>query len=237
MSVFKKLNRASFIKKITKRNQGFTMVELMIATAVFSTVLLVTSVGVIGIGRTYYKSLTSSRVHEAARLLMGDVASSLQFSDTKSIDSQMVDPDGTDVVVRCFGSDRFRYFINQPVDATNHGIYRDKRPSQSTCNGCNPAGLDHTGHCIHPGVFKGGQELLGSNMRVLQFDVSGSNPFNIKIRIAYGDNDLLTTYDDNGNLLPPPQDDPTAALCKSNITGTNFCAVSALETTVTSRVE
>lgn len=221
-----------------KRDSGFTIVELMISTAVFSVVLLITSAGIIAIGRSYYKSLTSNRVHEATRSLMSDVSGSLQFSDDSEVNSQLSDPDHTGVIVRCFGSDRFRYFINQPVNGALHqGIYRDQRPSAATCNGCNSAGLQVNGiNCIHPDDFTGAQQLLGSNMRLLQFDVTGTDPYQISVRVAYGDNDLLTTYDIHGNPLPLPMGDPATALCRSG-TGSNFCAVSSLVTTVTSRVK
>lgn len=223
------------IKNKKMSTGGFTIVELMIATAVFSFVLLVTSAGVIAIGRSYYKSLTSNRVHETARSVLDDVSRSIQFSDPSSINSQMSDPDGTGVIVRCFGQDRYRYFLNQPVNGGHHGLYRDKRPSDSTCNGCDAAGLAPNNiNCVNPGVFSGGQELLGSNMRLLKFDVSSSNPFQMGVKVAYGDNDLLTTYDDQGHFLGG---DPSVALCKSGIAGSNFCAVSELETTVTGRVE
>lgn len=218
-----------------RKQKGFTIVELMIATAVFSFVLLITSAGVIAVGRAYYKSLTSNRVHETARSVLDDISRSLQFSDPGTVTSQTSDPDGTGVIVRCFGQDRYRYFINRQVNGANHGLYRDKRPSASTCNGCDSAGLQLNGvNCVHPGVFSGGQELMGNNMRLLQFDVSNADPFHINIRVAYGDNDLLTTYDNQGN---PNGGDPSTALCKTGIAGNNFCAVSALETTVTGRVE
>lgn len=219
-------------------SSGFTIIELMISTAVFSVVLLITSAGIIAIGHNYYKSLTSNKVHESTRSLMNDISGSLQFSDNSDVNSQLSDPDHTGVLVRCFGSDRYRYFINQPVTGTLHqGIYRDKRPSDATCNGCNSAGLQMNGiNCVTPDDFTGAQQLLGNNMRLLQFDVSGSDPYQIAVRVAYGDNDLLTTYDIHGNPLSPPLNDPTTALCRPG-NGNSFCAVSSLVTTVTSRVK
>lgn len=217
-------------KKLSSK--GFTIVELMIATAVFSVVLLITSAGVIAIGRSYYKSLTSTRVHETGRSVMEDVSRSLQFSKVDSIANLLQNMDGTPatIKVRCFGPDRYTYVINQQVTGGNHALYRDKRPSGSTCA---------------PGGFTNGTELLGTNMRLLQFDVSNSNPFQITIKVAYGDDDLLTIYDDDrqpvGWSNPPTSvSDETViagALCRSGIAGSNFCAVAGLETTVTSRVE
>ncbi len=230
------------INKIKTKNSGFTIVELMISTAVFSFVLLVTSAGVIAIGKSYYKSLTSNRVHEAARSVTADISSSIQFSDPGTINVQMTDPDNTGVIVRCFGADRYRYFIGQQVDATHHGLYRDKRPVASTCNGCDSAGLAVNGiNCVHPGVFSSGQELLGSGMRLLQFDVSNNNPFAITVKVGYGDNDLLQVTQCHGSMVGgvcqnPTNEDIATASCQ-DIKGSNFCAVSKLETAVTGRVE
>jgi hypothetical protein len=77
-------------------------------------------------------------------------------------------------------------------------------------------------------------------MRLLQFDVSNSDPFQVELKIAYGDNDLLTTYDDNGNPLSGAgisDNEARGTSCKFGIAGGNFCAAAGLETTVTSRVE
>lgn len=213
------------INKIKTKNSGFTIVELMIATAVFSFVLLVTSAGVIAIGRNYYKAITSNTVQTAARSVMDDVSRSLQFSQVSSISALLTNPDGTPATVkaRCFGSDRYTYVINQQVKSGNHALYRDKRPSLSSCT---------------PGGFTGGVELLGPNMRLLQFDVSNANPFQITIGLAYGDNDLLSTYNNQGNPLGGVITDGQAAgtTCKT-VAGNQFCAISKLESSVTSRVE
>ncbi|HEX5797493.1 MAG TPA: prepilin-type N-terminal cleavage/methylation domain-containing protein [Candidatus Saccharimonadales bacterium] len=217
---------------LKKKNQkGFTIIELMIATTVFSFILLVTSVGVIAIGRAYYKSVTSTRVQETARSIINDVSGSLQFSNKEAISRFPADGIPSEIKARCFGSDRYTYVLNQRVEDGVHALYRDTRSSEaeSTCE---------------PGDFTGGTELLGDNMRLLQFEVSNADPFRVVIRIAYGDNDLLTIYDDTGSPVgwndpvdPPEEPVIAGALCKFALAGNEFCAVAGLETTVTSRVE
>lgn len=215
------------MKKIYKTDKGFTMVELMIATAIFSVVLLITSAGVIAIGKAYYKSLTTTRVHEASRSVMEDVSRSLQFSDSEELSSHVADNNGIPypVKARCFGSDRYTYVINQPVNGGNHALYLDKRADGDSCD-------PNT-------AFTGGSELLGNNMRLLRFDVSDSDPFGISIGIAYGDDDLLTPYNDDGspvNAAGVTEGDAAGAQCKG-VAGSQFCATSGLETTVTTRVK
>jgi prepilin-type N-terminal cleavage/methylation domain-containing protein len=217
-----------------RNSSGFTILELMIATTVFSVVLLIASAGIIAIGRDYYKSLTSTRLQETTRSVMDDISGSLQFSQTDTVSSHLYDGGvPATVKVRCFGSDRYRYIINQKVqkitDPTHpeefHALYRDTRPSETTC--------DATGN------WDDGTELLGDNMRLLQFDVSTSNPFHIKIRVAYGDNDLLSNYPDDAGPTTAPNPSPTfdQVSCKYAFAGNQFCAVAGLETTVTSRVK
>lgn len=225
---------------LKNNNRGFTIIELMIATTVFSVILLVTSAGVIAIGRAYYKSLTSTRVQEAARSVMDDISRSLQFSGNGAVYQYNTDSSGNPVVVKakCFGSDRYTYQINNQITGTNNGILRDVKPAA----GCQPSDCFNqlkTGACANAG-----QELLGTNMRLLQFDLSGSPP-TLRIRMAYGDNDLLSVYDDNNNPVgwTAPIDNTAeeatmaGAVCRAGIAGSNFCAISALETSVTSRVE
>ena len=215
-----------FINKPPKINtqKGFTIIELMIATTVFSIVLLVAGSGIIAIGKMYYKTITSSRVQDAARSTMEDVTRSLQFS-SGNVSSYMAD---TTYKVRCFGDDRYTYVLNQPASSTTVGLRLDKTPN----GGCS---LD---------TPPDGKELLGNNMRLLQFDVSTGHDsiFTVKIKVAQGDNDLLTTYDQNGNPVgwsPPVSSSDEAViagtLCRGGV-GSAFCSVSGLETVVNKRI-
>ncbi len=52
---------------------GFTIIELLIATTIFSVVLLLAASGLLYIGRLYYKGLTSSATQEAARNIMQEL--------------------------------------------------------------------------------------------------------------------------------------------------------------------
>lgn len=203
------------MKYISKKN-GFTIIELLIATTVFSFILLVTSAAIIAIGRAYYKSLTSSRVQETARSVMDDVSRSLQFSSNPPLTNENFENSLTRA--RCFGSDRYTYVLDQRVGGGAHGLYRDKK-TESVCE-------PNT-------AFTGGQELLGESMRLLQFDVSGTDPFQVEIRVAYGDNDLLNHYNDDGTART--SNDFQGVNCKP-ITGRQFCAVAGLETSIKGRV-
>ncbi len=81
-------------------------------------------------------------------------------------------------------------------------------------------------------------------MQLLAFEVNplpntSNEVYEIKVKIAHGENDLLTPYDVNGN--PNAGVDTSKALpdasCKSNVAGSNFCAVSKLDNFVTKRLQ
>jgi prepilin-type N-terminal cleavage/methylation domain-containing protein len=80
------MNKRSLKYKISKLNRtrsyssGFTILELMIASAVFAVVLLVVAIGAISLTNSYYKGITSSDVQSVARAIMSEVSQSIQFS-------------------------------------------------------------------------------------------------------------------------------------------------------------
>ena len=63
---------------------GFTIIELLIASSVFSVVLLVALTGFLQIGRVFYKGISDSQTQNVARQVVTDISSSL--SNTSSDD-------------------------------------------------------------------------------------------------------------------------------------------------------
>lgn len=62
-------------------SKGFTLTELMIATTIFSTILLLLTLGLLNIGKNYYKSRNTVRTQEVARRVLDEISSSIQFGD------------------------------------------------------------------------------------------------------------------------------------------------------------
>jgi prepilin-type N-terminal cleavage/methylation domain-containing protein len=198
--------------------KGFTIVELMIATVIFSFVLLVASSGIIAIGKIYYKGITSSKTQEVTRSIMEEVSRARQFSTGDVGFGSM----GT-ASAYCFGEDRYSYRTNVKVDtaAGTRALVHDIRTNLNLC--------------VPDINTPTGEELLGNNMRLLEFAVvpipGSSNKSNISVKVAYGDNDLLSNHDGNGNPNGLAADQ---ALCKPG-PGSNFCATAELETVVVKR--
>lgn len=64
-------------EKTIKNTAGFTIVELMIATVVFSVILILITTGIIQIGKAYYKGIIGSRTQETARKITDEVGRSI----------------------------------------------------------------------------------------------------------------------------------------------------------------
>ena len=197
-----------------RAHEGFTIIELLIATTVFSLFLLLLSAVTLRIGRLYSKGVISTKTQEAARSITNDIAKSIQFSgsDVKS---------GPNYI--CAGAKRFMFksglqLIDNGVltaDQTSHVLISD---TPALC----PGTISSFG-----ALSAGQRELMPSRMRLANLTISpatgSSGLFTINIRVVYGDFDLLS----NPNA-------PNAS-CKPNI-GTEFCSVSDLTTTVQKRL-
>lgn len=206
-------------KKIIKKQQGFTMLELMIASAVFSVVLMLCSLALIQIGRAYYKGVTSIRAQDATRRIIDDISQSIQFSDTTITETSLV----TDKAQAfCIGTKRYSYILNKQLSdnptptQSKHVLVSDVLP---TCNASDVQDLNGT-------LSSGSREWLEPSMRLLNLEVSkgsSNTVYKIKVRLAYGDDDL---FDDK---------DLTNVICNSGA-GSQFCAVSELTTYVRRRL-
>jgi prepilin-type N-terminal cleavage/methylation domain-containing protein len=213
--------------------RGFTIVELMVATAVFSVLLIVITVGILQISRVYYKGVTESNTQSTARRVIDIIAQSIQFSGSDIITT---DPDaipGTPYSF-CIGNEQFSYALGYQVTEnpdpskyqTHHGLV------QHTLAGCN--GSSEPQDVSSASVQ--GRELLAPNMRLSKLNILsvGPNLYRVDVRVVYGDDDLLHSPSDPGSELAPTRPD---AACVSATAGTQFCAVAELSTIVRKRVQ
>jgi len=220
-----------------QEQSGFTIVELMIATLVFSIVLLVITVGVLNFTSSYYKGINSSTTQTTAQNAIDSVAQAIQFSSSGTA--------GTDVApsgLFCAGSRMFLYSLGVQYQggtpsSSNWGLYMFPNP--------------HTANCDTSGIgsFAGGTELLGKGMRVANVSVTNSNPtenlWQIALTVVYGDSDLLCQSSlggAQGGCQSSAQAFAATATvsgvdvgCKSQI-GSQFCSVAALSTVAQQRI-
>lgn len=190
------------------RQSGFTIIELMIATTVFSVILLICSYAMLQIGRTYYKGITQSRTQNVARAVLDDISQSIQFSGgTVTPPTSPMPTTG----VFCVDNKVYYYKLNNPVGQNPPPNDYALKLNKEAC----------------PGGVVNGKELLGPNMRLDALQVtespSGSGLWSVKVRIVYGDDAVLSGS-------------PGSYQCKENRAGGQFCAVSELATVVQKRI-
>jgi prepilin-type N-terminal cleavage/methylation domain-containing protein len=210
---------------------GFTIVELMIATLVFSMVLLVITFGVIHFTTAYYKGINSSNTQTTTQNAIDSITQSIQFSSGGTTAS------GTTHF--CAGGKVFIYDLGKEFGgtptSTNRGLY--EMPADTGCS--------------DPGTPTGGTELLGKNMRLAAVSVTSTDstdptvPWQVTVRITYGDTDLLCSPALNGNTGGCSSGSSNFAAtatfaaddlqCRSQV-GSQFCSVSVLNSVAQQRI-
>jgi prepilin-type N-terminal cleavage/methylation domain-containing protein len=219
------------MKKIRhSHEQGFSIVELMIATTVFSVVLLLCATAIIQVGRMYYKGVIVSRTEDVSRKVIEDLAQAVQFKGDGQIhDSGLGFAGSPPVRALCIGSVRYVYarpdfsLSDNGATTSRHVLWKDRMGAQETCN---TTGVNMS--IDTPSA--GGQELLSGNMRVVELSATPSGEgWAIKATIAYGEDAALYTVN---NVASPN----AFAQCVNSNSGGQFCAVSALNTLVTERL-
>lgn len=168
---------------------GFTIVELMIATTVFSVILLLCATALVQIGRIYYKGVLSGKTQNTARSIMDEIASSIKYSG-----GNIPTPISN---VLCVGNLRYSFNVDYRLtdtvgDPGNWALIVDK---PSSCLSGTPRVLTSGGDgpCNPPDC----RELLSPGMRLSKFNItpppdgSGSNLYGIDIGVVSGEDELL----------------------------------------------
>lgn len=244
--------------------QGFTIVELMIATAVLATMLVLVTVVMVNIGKLYYKGINQARVQDDTRSITDQVAQQLQLTDQPPTTA----PGPHSTQAYCIGSVRYTYVVGvqlgvPPHQAPNippsgstysHVLWRDINPTPGSCF------IDPSDpHTVTPVDLTqntpsaGGTELVPGNSRLTAFcigtlDVAAGtctpapSPFTLTVGIAYGDSDLLCSpsvaNSCNAGAATMTQ---WANFTHGDLTcrgqaGDQFCSTAQLNTTVVQRL-
>lgn len=187
----------------------------MIATGVFSTILLIGMAGFVQVGKSYYKGLTISQTNESAKAILNSVGSAVRSASLVSGPSSA----GSGRQYYCIGGRRYTYNLFNMVDTSKHDTNSNFGLLSDDLAGPNACGNPYDGT-----AFNNPSEMLGNQMRLLKFDiepVAGSqNLHSIDITVAYGQDRVLTD----------PKDPD--AQCKLQLGGSQFCAITKLSTIV-----
>lgn len=211
---------------------GFTIAELLLASAVFAVVLLIALSGFLQIGHLFYKGVSTTQTQNINKQIVDDISAGLQTADSINTHQSY-----GGWAYACVGNTRYTYSIgrmvdfsqtrnyNQPVSATattggNFGLIKD---SLAGSGGACATPCNDTCAPGQQAFSSGKTELLGNKMRLEKFEINnlGPNLYGISVKVAYGDDDTL----DN------PYDPDTVA-CKGDLSRQKFCSVDSLSTSV-----
>lgn len=249
--------------KHSTHQRGFTIVELMIAMAVFQVVLMITLVSYMQISKFYTKSINAARLQQTAGNVVDEISRSIQntgglvassdlFSavnaadpsgpqdrtNTRNITVDTKTIDGNAFSVLCVDSTRYFYRLSVVEPG-------DKMPNGSDARLGDHAFISETmvspSACGTPvGAPANYRVILGQNMSLVRFGVASTgtsaSTFNIWIMAAYTSDidDIDTTYISPAATNVRPTTDSYVA-CKGGSTR-QFCAVTNISTTVVRRI-
>ena len=224
-------------------NFGFTIVELMIALSILSTILVIGSVITIQIGGLYTKGINSANLQNATRRVVTDITSTLQYSGTvpmpctpnaltcyASTNNQSINGQNSDVYSYCVDGTRYTFLLDRKLGkdesnglVTPHVLWHDKIKTNVCAvldmTMANPTDVNSDGD---------GFEMMPENARLNKFKIVespvNSGLYMIDLWTAHGDTDLINV-DSNG-----------VARCVGTV-GTQFCAISQLSDSALRRVQ
>ena len=217
------------LRRNHQRDQGFTVVELLIATTVFSIVLLLVSTAMVQIANVYYKGVTETNTQNVARGVIDAIAQGVQLNGGIVTQTPAIAPAPGTSTAFCIGDTQYAYQLGWELTDTSPQSSQNQAYhvlAQSHVPNCSGAGGVASGYLDQPTVS--GVELMNQHMRLAKLTVQQigtTNLYRINVRVVYGDNDVLST--------------PTAAsaACAGISAGSQYCAVSELSTIVSKRIQ
>lgn len=213
--------------KVVSAQKGFTVIELLIATAVFGMVLMVATIGIVQLSRVYYKGTTERNTQNAARTITDLISQGIQFNGGNVTPTPANPTPGTSYAF-CIGNQQYSYTVGYQVagsyvPATHQTPHALVVRDLAGCTSSSPAQTVTNNSVI-------GRELVPKGMRLASLQISsigaGTNLYKVSVRVVFGDDDILTTPATAANTK-----------CQDVRAGTQFCAISDLTTVVTKRVK
>lgn len=234
-----------------KQQRGFTIMELLIATAILSVILLLITTMMISIGNLYYKGINGARVQDAVRNITDGISHDLQLTNQHVVSSAGTSSAGAAEIAYCVADVRYTVSIGHQITSgaatgtqVKHVLWRDTLTSNGACA---PVDLNQAApNAAAPLNGTNGAELIPVNSRLTNFNVTTLTAFpgtyNISVGVAYGDDDLICSTDvalsctlDGPMTLTDYYNPANHFLCKGK-KGGQFCATAALNTTVVQRI-
>ncbi|HET9173770.1 MAG TPA: prepilin-type N-terminal cleavage/methylation domain-containing protein [Candidatus Saccharimonadales bacterium] len=219
--------------------KGFTVIEVLIATVIFSVLLLIITYGVMSFTNDYYKGVNSSTAQNTARSVVDAVSQAIQFGGVPVSQpmSGGLPCHGSTTCTFCINSKQFDFTLYKEV-GTAPGQISDAL-WESPLNQVGGAS------CSSVAAGPNSQSLIGPHMRLQKFTItpgaSGTNTYYIDVEVVYGDDDLLCdtnlSGDCDSNSVSPHLTSPTANIACKLHAGSQYCYVANLSTAIQMRVQ
>lgn len=220
--------------------RGFTIVELMIATMVFSVIMLISSAVVVRFTSNFQRGVVQNTTQNAARSIIDSVTQTLQVAPVGTF---KVLEENSGARGYCIDGMRYSYALGGQIGTdTSHALVQDT----GLGNACaDPS--DGVSRAQNIASSASGKELLSPNMRLANFTIRehpNGQLFYVNIKLAYGDEDLLCSQAVAGscqsgaaalNVNGLSAAELDGLQCRGDI-GSQYCGVSELSTTVQRRL-
>jgi prepilin-type N-terminal cleavage/methylation domain-containing protein len=211
------------MKRLNQKNRGFTIIELMIATLVFSIVLLVCLAAFLQVGRLFYKGVNLSLTQDNTRDIMSSISNDIRFTKNSPTTNNMSSPNG----YFCIGLHRYKYmkgnhlYLASENLSSNYGLVRE----------------DISAGCPSPAVPGSGSnptEMLGNSMQLNDLSITCVNTqCNIKVHVVfYGDDNTVFESPSHPGYTPSQALTAPDANCTGALSGSQYCATADFASTV-----
>ena len=220
-----------------RKEAGFTVVELMIATVVFTSILLVITTAVLRFSAAYYRSVRTTATQETARSIADTVSRALELGSDNYEDygQAFAAPPG-------MAGASVRYFCaGGKVFAYQAGASYEQGSSIGLAMSDNNSGACRFDTAAAWESLPNRRQLLPTGMRLASFEI-GQMPSGLKsISIVTASADLDLLCESSGSACTPIGSDDGVVSAGSRLTcaateGSEYCAVSKINTVVGRRL-
>jgi prepilin-type N-terminal cleavage/methylation domain-containing protein len=220
------------IKKDKQKQAGFTIIELLIATLIFSTILILATSAIIEITQTYIRGYIESNTQNVNRTLVDQIDKSIQFSSGNITISGTTCASGSTCWF-CVNGNLYVYKYGLELTSASGDIFMEEPNAQD----CNDPAASPTGELNLGNPPSGSIELLTTHMTLVppagnaslltQVPIDNSNQelYSVNINILYGD---PGSYGQTASQ---------AYYCEPISSGGTFCAISGSSSNVEQRTE